>query len=216
MFTDYSKYKGVIVGTGPSLSQEQIDYINEASADNRCRVFGVNNAFKVIDLDVLLSCNPEWWDYYADDPDLFSAMDQWTWDLKTADKYDLNHIKGKWGDSICTDPEYIHYGHSSGFQIINLAYHYGIREFILVGYDMKYGEGYNNKKRIAGTGRHFFGEYPKELLHWPKVGDNNEFVGLLEKVYKKIDCEELGIRIINCSPGSALDFFEVAKLEDVL
>ena len=39
------------------------------------------------------------------------------------------------------------------------------------------------------------------------------------KIYvknKQKACEELGIKIINCSPGSALDFFETNKLENIL
>jgi len=221
-YKDFKGKTGVIIGTGPSLTAEQLNYISWARGDGRCRVFGVNNAFQCAPyLDVLMSCNVEWWDRYVKDPSfldfwLFNpSVDLWTWDKGAADKYEINHVPGKWGDSFSTDPGFIHYGHSSGFQIMNLAYHYGIRDFVLVGYDMRYLPGYDRRTRKPGAGRHFFGEYPKELQHWPNVGPNGEFTGLL-KVFKTIDTCELGVKIVNCSPGSALDFFENAELKDVL
>ncbi len=220
-YRDFKGKTGVIVGTGPSLTQEQLDYIEEARALDTCRVFGVNNAFKVAPyLDVLMSCNIEWWDYYADDQQFIEFRerfngDLWTWDATTANQHRINHVRGKWGDSFSTNPDFIHYGHASGFQIMNLAFHYGIREFILVGYDMRYLPGYDRRNKTAGEGRHFFGEYPKALQHWPNVGPKGEFTGLL-KVFKTVDTRELGIRIVNCSPGSALDFFENAELKDIL
>jgi hypothetical protein len=201
--------KAIIIGTGPSLNDRQLDL----AIGSGLPTFGVNLVYqKVPQLDVLLSCNPEWWDYYMENDPSLSAhpCEKWTWDKDTSEKYDLKYIEGRWGDGLSTDPSYIHYGHSSGFQIINLAYHMGVREFILIGYDMKYGEGYNRAKRHAGSERHFFGEYPDELLHWPKVGEDNEFTGLLRE-YEKITQD---VRIVNCSPGTALTCFEVGELEN--
>jgi len=221
MYKDFGGKCGVIIGTGPSLTQEQLDYIEEARALDSCRVFGVNNAFQVAPfLDVLMSCNIEWWDYYADDAQFMEFRerfdcDLWTWDKSTSLQFDVNYVQGKWGDSFSTNPDFIHYGHSSGFQILNLAYHYGIREFILVGYDMRYLPGYDRGRKKPGEGRHFFGEYPEELRHWPQTGQKGEFTGLL-KVFKTVDTEKLGIRIVNCSPESALDFFEVSELKEIL
>jgi hypothetical protein len=92
-----------------------------------------------------------------------------------------------------------------------------VTEFVLIGYDLKYPSGYNGNQKKSGGNRHFFGEYPKELQHWTRfnIGDNGELNGLLE-CYRTINPEEYGIRIINCSPGSALDFFETGMLEDYL
>lgn len=220
-YRNFEGKTGVIIGTGPSLTAEQVDYIGWARHDDRCRVFGVNNAFKIAPfLDVLMSCNIEWWQQYANDPAFIdfkkvSRCDLWTWDAPTANRYGINHVPGKWRDSFSTDPGFIHYGHASGFQIMNLAYHYGIREFVLVGYDMRYLPGYQRGTRKAGQGRHFFGEYPAKLQHWPKVGPKGEFTGLL-KVFKTIDSSALGIRIINCTPDSALDFFENSELKAII
>lgn len=204
--------RAIIAGTGPSLTQEAITAINLS----RLPVFGCNNTYQTLHLRALLSCNPEWWDYYYPrDPLLrMGTFGKWTWDKPTAEKYGLAHIRGEWRDSLSTDPEVIHYGHSSGYQLLGLAYHHGVREMILIGYDLRYPAGYDGHKRVAGGDRHYFGEYPPELQHFTKynIGQQGELNGLLD-CYRTIDCKALGLRIINCSPGSALDFFETGHLE---
>lgn len=204
--------RAVIAGTGPSLTPEAVGLINGSSLP----VFGCNNTYQLLKLTALLACNPEWWDYYWQDEALRSGdFAKWTWDRPTADKYGIAHIRGEWGEGLSTDPHVIHYGHSSGYQLINLAYHYGVREFILIGYDLRYPKGYRGADRVPGGDRHFFGEYPEPLQHWTKqgIGPGGELGGLLS-CYRTIDPETYGIRIVNCSPGSALDFFETGRLAD--
>lgn len=140
---------------------------------------------------------------------------KWTWDKPTSEKYGIAHIEGRWGDGLSTDPDYIHYGHSSGYQLIGLALHHHVTEFVLIGYDLRYPKGYDGVNRKAGGDRHYFGEYPEPLQHWTRLnmGPNGELGGLLE-CYRTIKPEDYGIRIINCSPGTALDFFEMGRLED--
>lgn len=202
-----------MIGTGPSLTEEAIKLIRESDLPK----FGCNNTYQLFDLEALLSCNPEWWDYYwpRDERLREGEFTKWTWDKPTANKYGLAYIQGRWGDGLSTDSRVIHYGHSSGYQLIGLALHYGVKEFILIGYDLKYPGGYDGTRRVPGSGRHYFGEYPKELEHWTRfnIGPEGELEGLL-KCYRTIVPDEYGIRIINCSPDSALDFFEVGELEE--
>ena len=205
--------RGIIIGTGPSLTSEAIEQINASDLHK----FGCNNVYQVIpDLTAHLACNIEWWGHYGKDISQYS-FDKWTWDEATAEKWCIKYVSGAWGDGLSTDPKVIHYGHSSGYQLINLALHYGVKEFVLIGYDMKYPKGYDGHRKQAGGNRHFFGEYPKELQHWTKfnIGENGELNGLLE-CYRTINPEDYGIRIINCSPDTALDFFEKGRLEDYL
>jgi len=184
---------GVIIGTGPSLTTEQLDQVSHL------RKFGVNNAFE-FGLDVHLACNPEWWDHYGTE---FTGH-KWTWDKATAEKHKINYIKGRWGDGLSTDPEFIHYHHGSGPQIVNLAYHYGVKTMILIGWDMCYREK-----------RHYFGEYPKPLQHWPKTGQNSEFTGLIKEM-ETIKANDYGIEIVNCSPDSALKCYPLKSLSEYL
>ena len=209
--------RAIVIGTGPSLTPEAIELINESKYPK----FVCNNAYRDVDHPTaLLSCNPEWWDYYwpRDSRLRNGSFEKWTWDKPTADKYGLAYIRGEWGDGLSTDSRVIHYGHSSGYQLLNLAYHYcggEGAELVLIGYDLRYPKGYNGIKQIAGGDRHYFGEYPKELQHWTKfnMGQNGELDGLLN-CYRTINPDDYGIKIINCSPDSALDFFETGRLED--
>ena len=198
--------KGVIIATGPSLGEDEIAWALEKQKQG-WGLFGVNNVYQVCPwIDVLMSCNIEWWDWYWNDDELLrrAPFDKWTWDKATAEKCGIRYIEGRWGDSLSTDPSYIHYGHASGYQILGLAYHYGIREFYLLGYDMAYP---------PGKPRHFFGEYPKPLYHNPRTGKNGEFLGLI-KQFETINEEELGIKVYNLNPHSALDHFEKATTDD--
>ncbi len=205
--------RAVIAGTGPSVTPEAIALIKRT----RLPVFGCNNTYQVLRLTALLACNIEWWDHYwPADPQLrLGSFGKWTWDKATAEKYGIAHIRGEWGDGLSTDPEVIHYGHSSGYQLINLALHHGVTEFVLIGYDLRYPAGYDGFKQVAGGERHYWGEYPPALQHWTKygIGPGGELNGLLD-CYRTINPDLYGIRIINCSPGSALDFFENGRLEE--
>lgn len=210
--------RAIIAGTGPSLTPDAINAIN----DSQVPVFGVNNTYQVLNLDVLLACNPEWWDYYYPRDTRLSQWcnraSAWTWDADTAKRYDIGHCVGSWGDGLATEPGRIHYGHSSGYQLINLAFStFNITELILIGYDLRYPAGYNGATQDPGGPRHFFGEYPGPLQHWTRLnmGAGGELNGLLD-CYRTIDPAQYGIQIINCSPGSALDFFETGNLYDYL
>lgn len=202
--------RALIVGTGPSLTDEAIRLINESELPK----FGCNLTYRVIDgLTALLGCNYEFWDFYWDEVKALSC-DLWSSHHESKQGAPLKKIRGEWRDGLSTDPSVIHYGHSSGYQLINLALHYGVTEFVLIGYDLRYPKGYDGHRKQAGGARHYFGEYPKELQHWTRfnIGSDGELNGLLG-CYRTIYAEKYGIRIINCSPGSALDFFEAGDLE---
>lgn len=198
---------GIIIGTGPSLSDAQIRWATYKQHNDGWYLFGVNNVYqRVSNLDVHMACNPEWWDeYHWSDWRLREGnFDKWTWDKPTSEKYEINYIKGIWADSLSKDPAVIHYGHASGYQILGIAYHYGIREFYLLGYDMAYP---------PGKPRHYFGEYPASLYHNPKTGPNGEFTGLI-KQFETIDESDLGINVINLTEGSALNHFKKGRIDD--
>lgn len=202
--------RAIIIGTGPSLTPQAIDLINQS----KLLKFGCNLTFKAVDLDVLYVNNKEFWAHYRDE---LAALDcaKWTYREEVAQEHGARFIQGIWAPGLSTDPKVLHWGHGSGYELMGVAYHYGVTEFILIGYDLRFPAGYDGIKKIAGGDRHFFGEYPKELQHWTKfnMGGNGELNGLLD-MYRTIDADVLGIRIINCSPGTALDFFEIGKLQD--
>lgn len=203
--------RAICIGTGPSLTPAAIELVNRSDLPK----FGCNLAYKVIpDLTALLGCNYEFWDYYWDEVKGLPCG-LWTTHPQARREAPLRFLRGEWRDGLSRDKKVLHYGHSSGYQLLGLAYHYGATELILIGYDLKYPKGYDGFTKTAGGDRHFFGEYPKPLQHWTKfgMGPNGELGGLLE-CYRTIKPEDYGIRIINCSPGTALDFFETGNLAD--
>lgn len=199
---------GIIIGTGPSLTDEQLDWAMTMKKERGWHLFGVNNIYERLPwIDVLLSCNIEWWDHYWPRSVWLrqGPFAKWTWDQPTSFKYGINYIEGRWGDSLSVNPRYIHYGHASGYQALGIAYHYGVRRMYLLGYDMKYP---------PGEKRHYFGEYPKPLQHFPRTGPQGEFTGLIRQ-FETIDCEALGLEVLNCTPGSALTHFRKVDYRDI-
>lgn len=199
----YEGETAAIIGTGPSLTDSQLEQVSHL------RKFGVNNAFR-LGLDVHLACNWQWWDRYWPEISDYDCY-KWTPRLASAENYGLNYIEERWEDGLSTDPSYICAHHGSGPQIVNLALHYGIKKMILIGWDMRY-PGKVNNRQYTGK-RHYFGEYEKELQHWPRTGPNGELAGLIKEM-ETIYPEDYGIEIINCTPGSAMTCFPMGELSD--
>lgn len=207
---------GIICGTGPSVTQDQLE-IARFMQSQGALLFGMNHIWKELPVDVFLACNPEYYDLYWERGLKDHSSEKWTWDKATAEKYDINFIKGRWSDGFSTDPQYLHYGHSSGFQLPGIAYHYGVRKMLLIGYDMAYAYDYNGKNsQIGSTPRHYFGEYDAELQHWPSVKiKNGVFTELIEQ-FEKVKEINTDIEIINCTPNSAMTCFPMIELNECL
>lgn len=216
---------GVLIATGPSLNEQQIQSIKNAHDEKKCRVFTVNNAYQVVPFtDVHLSCNDNWWQYYWPRDENLRSMpcDKYTWYSDIAKKYNIKYIKAVVKDGLSHDSKIIHINHGSGPMMVNLALHYGIKRLLLVAHDMRFAPDYDGRRQKVGSSpRHFFGEYPKELTHWPSVkiglSKPGNIDGLME-AYKKMipDLHSSGMEVINCTPESALECFPKMLLEKVL
>lgn len=201
----YPGEPAVILGTGPSLGQA-IPRLRELRAAGRVRLFGMNCTYQDFPvLDGFIACDPKWWDTYGHDfRERHPDTPAWHWDRDVARKYRVQFIEGRWGDGLSTDPSFIHYGHSSGYQAIGLAVHHGCEPIVLAGFDMRY-EGR----------RHYFsglsdtpGEYPEHLRKF------STFDGLL-KCYETIVRQPDRPVIVNATPGSALKGFPCSTLEEL-
>jgi hypothetical protein len=182
-------------------------------------VFGMNHVWRDFPtLDVFLACNPEYYESQWEKGLKDIPAQKWTWHFATSYKYGLKFILGRWKDGFSKDPEAIHYGHSSGFQLPQIAYHAGFRRLLLCGYDMRFAQDYDGRnQRIGSAPRHYFGEYEDaDLNHWPSVkvidGVHVELIEQFEKV-KRINPD---VEIINCSPGSAMTCFPMSTLAEEL
>jgi len=186
----------VIVASGPSLTPEQVDYCK-----GKARMIVVNNNYRLAPwADALYACDGEWWDEYHDETHDFQG-EKWTQDHGASQKYGLKWVQGRNESGLSTDPSVIHTGSNSGYQAINLAFHFGVKRIILIGYDMQRTK---NKK-------HWFGNHPGKLN---KPGNYKQwarnFIDLANDISRQ------GVEVINCTRVTALGAFKQDKLENVL
>ena len=215
--------QGLILGTGPSLSQ-----VAHLIPKFNGLVFGPNNTHKDFQLDIWLACDPTWHSMYSP---VSLDCDMWHWDKPICKKYGYRYVEGVWmvdgkayprseytrppglaGGLWMDDKSRISLNHCSGAQLLNLAVNqYECDPVLLVGHDFKYEQG---------QPRHYFsdlsdvaGEYPEPLRKWSLFDKKGQGDDLLA-VYKRIS-ETPGLpEIINCTPGSALPWFPMGRLED--
>lgn len=194
----------ICIGTGPSLTKAQV----QAARETGYPLYACNNAIQLApDAELLYSVNLAWWDYYwAEVKDL--PCQKWTTNLAAASAYDINWIAERNAPGLSNDKTYIHHGHGSGYSLVSMAYKMGAERIALLGYDLKYAPDYDGKQRQVGSSpRHFFGEYPASMQHWPSVMVKGGVHIELLDLYRSIAAQGL-VEVINCTPDSAIDCFE--------
>jgi len=190
--------KIVIIASGPSLTQEQVDYCKD-----KADVMVINDNYKLAPwADWLYACDFDWWGHHYKDIRKSFSGELWTQDERAIDAFaNINIIEGTHKRGLGKDG-IIHFGQNSGYQAINLAYLWGYTEIILIGYDMK----------LDYTGRrHWFGDHPQPL---DKKANYDKWISNFQGL--ALDLEEEGIKVYNCTTSTALDCFEIEKLENVL
>ena len=211
----FSRFKGhtiACLATGPSFSPRQADIARAKGFT----LFGCNNVWRdVPDLAVLYACNEGWWAHYWSDELAKYSAEKWTTNQVAAKKFGLNLIAEIDRAGLSSDEAYVHHGHGSGYTLVNLAYLMGAERIILLGYDCKFAPDYDGQAmKVGSSPRHYFGEYPSALHHWPyfsiKNGIHVEMLRLWESVAK-----QNAVEIVNCSAGSAIECFPKARIEDV-
>jgi hypothetical protein len=218
----YSGHTVVLVATGPSLTPDQLELLRALHTADRVKVFTINNTFMVYPwTDVHLSCDGPWWRWYWHKSPLLRYLNEriplYTWYPEIANDFGIKYIKAITKDGLSTDPGIVHINHGSGPMMMNLAYLYGARKMVLLGHDMRFAPDYDARRRYPGSfPRHFFGEYPKPLQHWPsvKIPKSGHLQGLIE-TYEKMRVEAYGIEVINCTPESALTMYPYRPWEEV-
>lgn len=191
--------KAIILGTGPSLNDQRED-IFRLSREGYL-IFGVNNTYQDFPLDVWIACDPKWHNIYSP---VIGNFDKWHWDNEICNKYGYKYVMGVWRDGLSKNKNQIHYGHSSGYQALGLAVHYGASEFYLCGFDMSY-----NGQRHYFTGlSDKDGEYPESIRQYSR------FDGLI-KQYETIPKINPDLKIFNCSKNSGLKCFPYQDIEEL-
>ncbi len=193
----------VCVGGGESLTDSQVTQIIWARRICRIRIIGVNNAYEKFQnaLDVLYAADYRWWSWHWDSAkDLLcrkvtvdiAAKREWPelLYLKPTEEPKTHTLEG-----FDPDPSHLRTGKNGGYQAIHLAAHFGAKRILLIGYDQKGGP-----------------------WHEPHRVEGENIFGLCERFWPTLAAvmTARGVEVFNCSPGSALDAFPMADLEDVL
>jgi len=172
-------------------------------------VIGVNNAYQIGTwLDVLFFGDCAW---YLPHRNRLSAWPKIKvtccprWKGKNKKESEGIHYIAKDSnrrEGLTSDPTKVSWNSNSGAASINLAYHFGARRIILLGFDMNVSDtathwhtGHGNKPAVIKK------SFDRHMGKFPKVAE---------------DAKALGIEILNASPTSTLDMFPRVNLKDVL
>lgn len=145
----------VCCGAGPSLSAADILYAKA----NGAKILAVNNAIELCRgyADVLYAADASWWKRQAQVHKGNLAQRLYGFDIGARDHRDDIDVLVRTGQTgLDTRPWALRSGGHSGYSAINLAFHFGPRMIVLLGYDMS--------PEIAsdGTTQHHFvgGDHP--------------------------------------------------------
>lgn len=186
----------VILGGGPSLTQTQIDLVR-----GKARVIAINNAYlRAPWADVLYAPDGRWWRKHAAAPDLL-AFERQRCCLDATGYAGPHRLRYRrdvvWSD----DPREIgrcEHGHA-GYQALNMAALAGGDPIVLLGYDA-HDSGPAN----------WHNEHPWERARNVSAKMRRSFE------MAKSEFARRGLRVINCSPGSAIDTFPQMTLEEAI
>jgi hypothetical protein len=181
----------VCLGSGPSLTLEDVAFVR-----GKATVVAVNDAVRLAPwADVLYACDAKWWFWHRADGAAAFVGPKFALE-NAAKKYPGVQVLRKTGETgLELDPTGLRAGRNSGYQAINLAVHLGASRILLLGYDMK--------------GDHFFGPHPD--------GSRPPFAICLQRFATLVDpLRQLGVEVVNCTPGSALTCFPYVPLAEGL
>lgn len=206
----------VCIASGPSVTKEQIDIVRDARWRDLIRVIAVNDNYLIAPFaDVLYFADEKWMHWHE------AGMPRaWGWCHFTAEqarkafadfdgqkctleltpaREDLYRLRIINSDGLSTNPHGVATGWNSGYQALNIAALSGTETVILIGYDAC----------PAGALKHSFGEHP----------DGTEVpYDHMRRAMRTMrrPLAELGVSVINCSPGTAIDAFDTRTLREAI
>lgn len=156
----------------------------------------VNNTHRLAPwADMLYAADTEWWAH----PSNADAANFRGLKVSVGQHPGVLRLRNTGLEGYDPEPGAVRTGSNSGYQAVHIAIQAGARRILLCGFDM------------SGThwhGRHLDGLRETSQLHY----------GLFVERFRSIvePAERLGVEILNCTPGSALPWFQKANLQDAL
>lgn len=177
---------------GPSLSLQQVRLLAMARAS--IRVVTINDSiYPCWFADVGYACDAKWWRHHGWLADFPGRR------LSCGDtgQAGIDHLENTGTLGFDAAPGAVRTGGNSGYQALHLCAQLGARQILLIGYDMS-----------GAPQDHWFGQHPSPIAcrmptHRDRISAFAELAAILR---------DLGVDVINCSPGSALNFFRAGDL----
>lgn len=165
------------------------------------RVLTVNNTWALLPwAHAMYAGDRQWWTRYGDEARSFRG-ERWTRDDLSASRFGLNMVYRRNGEGLCKIAGSVNTGGNSGYQAINLAYHFGAKRIVLLGFDMH-----------RNNGAHWHGD------HHAMLSAPDRHIDLWRQMMVPLarDLREAGVDVVNATPGTALDAFPKRSLFEAL
>ena len=198
----------VVIATGPSLTKEQVERVRISGVPT----IAINDVYLWAPFaDIVYFADAKWWKWQTERADRVEPWKAFAGQRCTihttghmTDDPGCHILRNARKEGLSVNPEEICTGSNSGYQGMNIATLAGGDPVILLGFDMR-AHGGKGEKPV----HHFFGDHPD--------GTMPPYAMLISRFKTgAIAAKELGIRILNATPGSALDCFDRVELESVL
>lgn len=191
------------MATGPSAKDVDLE-----SGKGAARFLAIKDGWQLCPwADLLYGCDHAWWEHHrgvpqfkgpraAYDPLTIAKFGK-TYPFHKIDIESAHHrmLFGKTGT--------VGWGGNSGFHAINLAIQFGAKVILLVGFDF-----------CIHHGLHFFGAHRYGARPRPNARTAENWVSVLDGEAPAL--EQLGIKVLNCSPISALRAFPKMSFKEAL
>lgn len=200
----WSDRPAVVIASGPSLADADLECVRRARAADNVRVLSVSNAYKLTHAwaDVFFSADRRWWKQYLPHMRQLGIKNDrlLTCCTQTADLEKVPKIRAVNRPGLSTTD--IHTGGNSGYMGMSAAFVFGAKRILLLGFDMKLGD--------KGL-KHFDGDHPAPLVQAMPFA---EWLRRFDLAVPEL--RRHGVSVVNCTPGSALRCFPMSTIDKEL
>jgi hypothetical protein len=183
-----------VLASGPSMSAKVADRVRAAGLPTVV----TNDTWRLAPwADVLYAADRSWWEHYWKEVEPLPALKV---GCEPGCKLPgVNWMRDTGREGFDPNPSCIRTGGNSGYQAIHLAAHAGARYIVLCGFDMH--------------GAHWHGRHPDPLRN-AGPGMFDKWVPRFATLERELSAR--GVRVVNCTPGTALRYWPCFDLDTVL